>query len=157
VSFFYLLFANKYRFLLAKFQLDYILNKETPREAIKALDTLPTDMVEAYREVLNRIDKIKGNRIAFQVLSWLFYAQRHLKMNEIREAISVETNPPDSQLYPEYFLNPDQVIHCCQGLVELDKKSEIVWFTHYTVQEFLKDEVIGSGRPRQGVFNILGI
>ena len=130
--------SNIHRFLLVKFQLDYILDQEKPRDAIKALDTLPTDMETAYKEVLVRIDKTKGKDTALQILSWLFHAQRPLHMDELQEVLSIETQPPDTELYPEYFIDPVQIIHYCQGLVEFDENSGIVRFTHYTVQEFLK-------------------
>jgi len=35
------------------------LDKVNPRDAIKALGTLPTDMESAYKDVLDRIDKDK--------------------------------------------------------------------------------------------------
>ena len=125
----------KYRFLLVKFQLDYILDKEEPRDAIEALGTLPKDMSAAYEEVLARIDKIKGKDTALKILSWLFHAQRPLKMYEIQEVLSIRIQ--DTKLYPEYFIDPVQIIHYCQGLVELDHTSQIIRFTHYTVQDFL--------------------
>ena len=77
-----------------------------------------------------------------KVLSWLFYAQQPLKMDEIREILSIRIDPPDSQLHPEYFVSPSQVINSCQGLVELDGDSGILQFTHYTVQEFLMDKYL---------------
>ena len=114
---------------------------------IKALSTLPKDMPEAYKEVLDRIKKAEGEETARQVLSWLFHAQRPLKMGELREALSIETDPPDKDLYPKYFINPAQILNYCQGLVELDHRSQIIRFTHYTVQEFLtKNQATLLGR-----------
>src|SRR5436190_22698925 len=94
-SFFRSFLTNINRFLLVKFQLDYILDKEKPRDAIKALETLPTDMESAYHEVLLRIEKDKSKETALQILSWLFHTQRPLHMNELREVLSIETCPPD--------------------------------------------------------------
>src|SRR5271163_2873649 len=96
-------------------------------------------MSGAYEEVLARIDDTKGKDTALQVLSYLFHAQRPLKMEELREILSIRTQPPDKDLYPEYFIDPVLIVHYCQGLVELDHDSGIVRFTHYTVQEFLRD------------------
>ena len=131
-----------YRFLLVKFQLDYILEKPGPREAIKALNTLPKDIENAYKEVLDRIENTNGKDIALKVLSWLFHARRPLKMVELQEVLSIETHPPDIDLYTEYFIDPLEVIHYCQGLVELAQNNEIMRFTHYTVQEFLRDRYL---------------
>jgi Ankyrin repeats (3 copies)/Ankyrin repeats (many copies) len=126
----------KLRFLLARFQLDHILDKVRPRDAINALNTLPTDMDSAYTEVLDRIDKTGGKGIAIQILSWLFHAQRPLKMDELQEVLSIELD--DTELNRDYFIEPDKIIHHCQGLVESDETN--VRFTHYTVQEFLRNK-----------------
>ena len=61
--------SDQDRFLLVKFQLDYVLDMEEPRDAIEALSTLPKDMPDAYNEVLTRIGKTKGKRTAIKVLS----------------------------------------------------------------------------------------
>lgn len=111
--------------------MDYVLDKEEPRDAIEALGTLPKDMSAAYEEVLVRIDKIKGKRTALKILSWLFHARRPLKMYEIQEVLSIRIQ--DTTLHPEYFIDPVQIIHYCQGLVELDHTSQIIRFTHYRI------------------------
>ena len=124
--------------------MDYILEKEKPRDAIKALESLPKNMADAYEEVLFRIDQHRGKHTALQVLSWLFYAQRPLTLEEIQEVLSIEIKPPDTDLYSEYFMDPAHIIHCCQGLVEVEDNSKIIRFTHYTVQEFLKDKYLAK-------------
>lgn len=120
-----------------KFHLDYILEKEDPRDAIEALDTLPKDIPDAYKEVLLRIDKIKGKQTALKVLSWLFYAQRPMTIDEIREVLSIRLS--DTKLCAQYFINPVQIIHYCQGLVGLDYNNGIIRFTHCTVREYLTE------------------
>lgn len=122
--------------------MDYILDKEKPRDAINALSNLPISIPEAYEEVLVRIKKTKGQDTALHVLSWLFYARRSLTMEEIQEVLSIQIQPRDTDLYPQYFMDPFQIIHSCQGLVELDHISRIIRFTHYTVQEYLKDKFL---------------
>src|ERR1700736_5462772 len=126
------------RFLLVKFQLDYVIKKESPRAAIKALDSLPTDMNAAYIEVLDRIERANAQETALKILSWLFHARRSLRMEELQEVLSIETDPPDTELMPEFFLAPERIIKACQGLVESDETNGIVRFTHYSVQEFLE-------------------
>src|SRR5271169_304032 len=131
------MYANINRFLLVKFQLDYILDKVNPRDAIKALQTLPVDMESAYHDVLDRIDKEKGKAMALEILSWLFYARRPLHMDELREVLSIQVSPPDTELCPDLYVSRDLLIHSCQGLIEFHESSEIIRFTHYTVEEFL--------------------
>ena len=61
-------------------------------------------------------------------------------MNELQEALSVETDPHDTELLPDLFDPPDQLIDGCQSLVEFDEDSGTVRFTHYTLQQFLEKE-----------------
>ena len=64
------------------------------------------------KKYLARIDKIKGKHTALKVLSWLFYAQRPMTIDEIREALSIRLS--DTKLCAQYFINPVQIIHYCQ-------------------------------------------
>lgn len=107
---------------------------------MKALESVPKDMESAYNEVLDRIDKANGKETARQIFSWIYHEQRPLHMDELQEVLSIETRPPDAKLIPKYFLSPVLIIQYCQSLVEFDKNSGIVRFTHYTFEEFLKDK-----------------
>ena len=133
------------RFLLAKFQLDHVLSHEDPRNAINSLDNLPTDMESAYGDTLDRIEKDKARTTALKVLSWVYHARRHLRLCELVEVITIQTRPPDKALDPDYFTNPpESLVQTCQGLVEFDQGSEIVRFTHFTVQEFLQQKYLDN-------------
>ena len=124
------------RFLLARFQLDYVLRHRNPRNAIDALEKLPKDMPSAYKDTLGRIERAQ-NANALTVLSWLYHALHPLRRCELVEIISMK--PGDRDLNPDYFCNsPELLAQACQALVEYDKSSDIVKFTHFTVQEFLE-------------------
>src|SRR6266496_3859723 len=75
-----------YRFLLVKFQLDYILDFPEAQDAVEALESLPTDMESAYREIMKRIENAKTKTLSLKVLSWVLHARRPLRIDELREA-----------------------------------------------------------------------
>lgn len=107
-------------------------------------------MEEAYTETLGRIERAK-RKTAQKVLSLLFYAQRPLRIGELREAVSIRMKPADKQLYPKFFTAPDLLVRCCQGLVELDQNTGIVRFTHFTVQEFLQKKYMAKLLPQADI------
>ena len=119
-------------------QLDYILHPYMPRKVISALDNLPTSMSAAYGEILERISQTGEQDTVIRILSWIFHAERPLKMQQLREVVSIEST--DTELMKEYFLDPVDIVRSCQSLVEFDENSGIVCFIHYTVLQFLKDK-----------------
>jgi ankyrin repeat protein/predicted RNA-binding Zn-ribbon protein involved in translation (DUF1610 family) len=119
--------------LLARFQLDYVLDVAEPSESIEALDNLPTCMEAAYVLLLERIEKRRRPTV-IKVLSWLYRALRPLKQDEIREAIAVRVGAKNLS---KPLLPLDSLIQYCQGLVTMDDTTEVVRFSHFTVKEFL--------------------
>lgn len=121
--------------------MNHVLNEPEPRRAIESLQCLPSDMPSAYKDVLERINRNNSIGLVRKILSWLFHARRPMRMSELREALSVQRG--DKRIYNEYLIESKVLIECCENLVELDSGSEIVRFTHYTVEEFLqKNSVI---------------
>jgi hypothetical protein len=126
---------TSHRFLLAVFQLRYVLSEKEPRKVVMALKTLPKSPEDAYVEIFKRIDP-KAKDWVYKILSWLFHAKRSLFMDELRHALAVE--PFDVQLEEDYLPEPDNIIESCQSLVIHDKETGIVRFAHFTVQEFIQ-------------------
>jgi hypothetical protein len=108
---------------------------------MKALEIVPKDMSSAYNDVLQRIEKSRqGDKdLAMKILSWLFRAQRTLFMNELIEALVVETG--DQDLERDSMLQPADIIECCKSLVIHDEFSGLVRFAHYTVQQFIAEKL----------------
>lgn len=75
-------------------------------------------------------------KFAFQIFSWVLYAARRLTIDELCEALSVTGD--SKSLRKEVIPLPDSIITCCESLVEVDKTSQEVRFTHQTVDEFLR-------------------
>jgi len=125
------------RFRLVEFQLNYVLARIEPRKIMGALNSLPNDLHEAYNEVFKRIQVQGPDRqdLVLKIVSWILYAKRPLKMDELREAIVIE--PGDTELDPNYLLEPGFIVEISESLVSYDEDSGSVGFSHFTVYEFL--------------------
>jgi hypothetical protein len=87
-----------------------------------------------YRKLLNRIIEEDDTKTAFEILTWLLYAQRPLKTEELSEILVIE--PRDTHLSDP--TSPRDIVECCRGLVVWERASDTIRFTHETVKEFLK-------------------
>lgn len=126
-----------YRFRLVEFQLEYVLKQGTTRGIKAALENdLPKSLPDAYGKIMSQMTEGQKKRV-FEILSWIFHARRRLKIDELCEALSVENGCEDLD---ELLMPPtDSIIKQCESLVELDKVSQELRFTHQTVNEYLKD------------------
>lgn len=113
-----------------------------------ALETIPSDLPSAYKDVLYRIERNgKGVKdLVFKILSWIFYIREPLKMNALCEALAVEAG--DSRIQAEYLLEPFLIVEICESLITYDETTGIVRFNHFTVREFLQrnsiDELLST-------------
>jgi hypothetical protein len=129
------------RFLLAEFQLKYILDKRNePLEMLACLSSLPLSLEDAYKDIIDRIGKRgSGTKdLASRILTWVFHAGRRLKMDELCELLSVKKGDralSDKKWHPK----ANRIVDVCESLVVHDSNGT-VRFTHYTVNEFLRDE-----------------
>jgi len=126
------------RFLLAKFQLDYIFHEKGSRNQRKRLQTLPNTPTEAYESIRSRIESAREHTssTAFQTLAWVLYAKRPLPIEELREALLVGEGATLEEISEEDF-PPAEIIEFYESLIILEESSRVVRFTHITVQEWL--------------------
>ena len=113
------------------------------KEALKSLRKGPDSLEYAYQKVKERIEgQTEGHRdLAKRVLLWLTYAQRPLKVVELRHGLGVRigaTELNQEDLFPE-----KEIVSVCAGLVMVDKESHAISLVHYTTQEYLQ-KVLGS-------------
>lgn len=120
-----------------KIRLEFILQFRDSQDKLENLTSLPKSIDEAYAKLLNRLEG-DDKRLAFKILSWIYYALRPLLMEELREALSVRLG--QTRLNSQALLARGDIIECCQGLVVLEKSSDTVRFTHQTVKNFLQKE-----------------
>ena len=145
--------ANSWhRFLLARFNVDYIVKLPTAREIKQVLSDLSTPETmridasdpeegnehrinEVYNRILKAICKQPSNtkKYAFRALSWIGYATRTLTKRELMVAISVETN--QYRLDDSDMIRFDDLLDYCNGLVIADEQA--VRLVHFSVRNFL--------------------
>jgi hypothetical protein len=116
-------------------QVDYVLEETDAVRIKQKLKCLPRDTTDAYRNVMERMTP--GNQtFARRVLGWILHAQRILHMDELREALAVETG--DSSLDREVIPSADKIIQSCGCLINHDQQNGLLTFSHETVRPFLE-------------------
>lgn len=93
---------------------------------------------ETYKDALSRIeDQRPGLRdLARKVLSWITYAERPLKTEELRHAIAVD--PEKDDLDEGDLPDLKVIIQVTAGLVTVDEASGIIRLVHYTTQGYFE-------------------
>jgi len=104
-----------------------------------ALRSALATRIEAYEEILNRIKKTENRTsiAAIRILTWIFYAARPLRIEELSEALCFEVG--STSIDPTRNLSYVDVVEICQSLVVHEEFSGVVRFVHTTVQEFLRE------------------
>jgi hypothetical protein len=127
---------SEYRFLLLKLQTEFVLDTIDPVEITTRLESLPKDLTEAYTAVLERM-RHGDATFAYRILGWIFHSQRILKMSELQEALAIKIGVP--VLLPHLITDASKIVSVCGGLVDHDKESDSVTFSHETVWPVLKN------------------
>ena len=102
----------------------------------RALEHLPNTLNGTFQEAIGRIRSQPRQyaSLAEQVISWIFYAKRPLKIPEVQEALAVESG--DSMLDRSGIHDPELLLGVCCGMVDVGQ-DQAVRLTHYSFQEFL--------------------
>ncbi|KAK0513833.1 hypothetical protein JMJ35_003555 [Cladonia borealis] len=124
-------------FLLTRLQMDSLVNQTSARHVFKALQSLPEKLSETFGDAIERIKSQSREywQLARQVISWIFYAKRPLKVSELREMLAVE--PEDTKFDPFGLHERDLILEVCCGLVSIDELDETIRLVHYSFQEYL--------------------
>jgi hypothetical protein len=106
-------------FRWVKCQLDVLRNCKTLRDLKKALKTLPPTLDETYERILLSIDEDDRGK-AQTALQWLAFSARPLRLQEVAEAVVVETEC--ESFSPEYrMFEPYDIISICRSLVSISE------------------------------------
>ena len=124
-------------FLLTRLQMDSLVNQTSARHVFKALQSLPEKLNETFGDAIGRIKSQSQEywQLARNVISWIFYAKRPLKIFELREILAVE--PEDTKFDPSGLHERDLILEVCCGLVSIDEQDETIRLVHYSLQEYL--------------------
>src|SRR5579859_308552 len=132
------------RFLLAKVQLDEIAREKGARHIADAMQNLSQSPSAAYNKLMHRIDQMgpASRSTAFRLLSFVLYARRPLKMDEIISALDPEVDgDTGGDNHASEQLKSDEIIQLGQGfLIQVHQNlAAIVRFVHSTPLSFLKE------------------
>lgn len=113
------------------------------------LGDLPKDVITAYNRAMKR--RFQGNdrtklELAIRAFKWLVCAQRHLKLQEVMEAVVLN---PDDETFPRHRVHYDEgqyLLDACGNLVVYDPESDVLTFAHSTVPRYL----LGTGLNERG-------
>ena len=123
------------RFLLAKLHFDLLVDALSARDIRDALENLPPQLTDTYKEMVGRINDQGGSRAetAFRTIAWIIFAKRPLKVKEIQHALAVRSG--DTYFDRAGITNQDLIIQCCGGFVGL-QSNDTLGFVHHTTQEY---------------------
>ena len=133
------------RFLLAALQIDRIFVARTVKKIKLALDSMPGELDELYRQTLERIQNQAGDdgSLGMRILSWITHAKRPLSVEELRHGLAVEYDDDAGELDEldiDNLLSQESLVDVCAGLVVIDSTSQIIRLVHYTTQEYFEKE-----------------
>jgi len=121
--------------------MDSLVEKVNVKQVKIALKTLPkgSDAYDkAYSAAMERIfaQRKEPSEVAKKTLSWILCARRPLRTEELLHALAVEVD--ETVMDEDNFLDTEQILTICAGLVTIDEQSGTVRFIHYTTQEYLQ-------------------
>ncbi|KAF3062635.1 putative ankyrin repeat protein [Trichoderma lentiforme] len=128
-------------FLLAQLYFESIKTKKRLKQFKNTLAKLPTGQKAydfAYEEAVWRIKGLDpdSKELAWLVLSWITCAKRPLATKELQHALAVEVGK--AELDEENFVEIEDMVSVCAGLVTIDEESNIIRLVHYTTQEYFE-------------------
>ncbi|EHK50281.1 Hypothetical protein TRIATDRAFT_154409, partial [Trichoderma atroviride IMI 206040] len=132
-------------FLLAKLDLDSLLDAKLPKEVKERLKSLPRGSQAynyAYQGIMKRVEHQgpKSVKFAKSVLSWVTCVKRPLFISELQHALAIEIG--ESKFDEEYLPQVHDLITVCAGLITLDENSNTIRLFHYTAQEYFEQTQI---------------
>lgn len=118
--------------------MDSLAKEDNIRDLRESLQNLPEDLDKTYDNALERIENQDARRRARadQVLTLISCARRPLKLEEMRQALSIRRG--DTFLDSEALPKPESLISTCCGLVVVEDGSQIVKLVHYTTDEYFR-------------------
>jgi hypothetical protein len=119
------LFDLPTRFLIARLHMNALLEQDSVRAVLRALDKLPNEIEQIYDEAMERIERQSNTtELAKRVLSWVIYASRPLSLEELQHALAVSPKMTDMDCCDLIF--EWKLTSVCAGLVVIDKEQHVV-------------------------------
>ncbi|KIL93604.1 hypothetical protein FAVG1_03586 [Fusarium avenaceum] len=133
-------------FRWAACQLDSLARCLSPRDIKTTLNTLPQDLKETYRRILEGIPS-EYKRDAIRLLQFLVHAKQPLKVSEAIEVIATQPdqNPPVFSINGRLCQEHD-ILHYCPSLVVIANVEtyrgtvEELHLAHFSIKEYLLEQ-----------------
>ncbi|KAH6903573.1 hypothetical protein BKA70DRAFT_1110879 [Coprinopsis sp. MPI-PUGE-AT-0042] len=131
-------------FLHASLQLDALRDCASLYDVEKTLEEFPRRIEDVYQRTWNRILDQSPNMVvlAKNVLIWVLCAMRSLTVGEL--CYVVATCPDTHKFDLHRLVNKATLMGLCRGLVNVEEKTNIVRFVHYTAKDVVKGLVSES-------------
>ncbi|KAH6893018.1 hypothetical protein B0T10DRAFT_604285 [Thelonectria olida] len=128
-------------------QLDYLCDCAHDGERREALRQLPPDLPESYRRLLERVNRFSPRVQAMvqMCLSFIEFTSPRLTILELRQAVST----PDTlgaTLDKSNTISEQEIARRCSSFIRKSEDGLYFEFAHFSVREFLGNEVIQSAR-----------
>lgn len=120
--------------------MESVAREDNKRDVRRALERLPAEVNRTYADAMERIDRQDKRAVkrAHQVLTWILYAERHLSVKELQQALAIE--PEDTDLDADALPDALDLVSVCAGLVVIDRERATVRLVHYTAQQYFGSE-----------------
>jgi len=132
-------------FLWVALQIKTLCTMQTDWDIEEALTDLPADLSETYLRILQRSPSA-SKPYQRLVLMLIASAREPLKINELREALSVTPGTTDwttAKIINDVY----STLKSCGCLIDVDEEELTVRFVHPSVQDFLLTRSIDPGSP----------
>lgn len=134
---------------MARLHLDLVAQKPTRKGVLQALQSLPTDLDQAYDDTMLRVTEqvAEDVELARYVLFWIALANRPLEVIELQHALTLGPYTSaslnilvDEKIHFDHqdLISEDILLSVCMGLVMVDKETNIIRLVHYTAQSYLE-------------------
>jgi len=131
------------RFLLVSLNIDAILGEITLHQRRKKPDemTKGEGLGDAYAATISRIQAQQRSmsKLGMKVLMWISHSERPLHVDELCHALGVEEGSTDLNI--RNIPPIETLLTCCLGLVTVEKSSSTLRLVHYTLQEYLSNNL----------------
>ncbi|KAK3393558.1 hypothetical protein B0H63DRAFT_491470 [Podospora didyma] len=126
------------------FLIDELCAQPCDDDIRNAIGCLPKTLTETFSRALLRIVSRRKAPVAAKTFSWVVIAKRHLTLDELRQAISVEIGQSYSNT-GRLVSGINQLATWCENLVHVDEELKTVQFAHQAIHKFI---VEGLMRPQ---------
>ncbi|KAJ2896038.1 hypothetical protein MKZ38_005923 [Zalerion maritima] len=123
-------------FLWVVYLIDELCTQHCDDDIRRSLRNLPKNLEETFERALSRIVSRQKTAIVQKIFPWVAVAKRHLTLDELREALSIEIGQQSSR--PERLINGiERIASWCENLLRVDEELKTVEFFHHTVHDFI--------------------